>query len=380
MTEFTVSEIAAAIGAEVIGDDKLIIKAIAPLSDASTGDITFISSPKFLSAVESSSASALITSPKFKIAHYAGVQLQHPNPYLAYAKAVQFMHPEVKIAEGVHPSAVVDDSVILGEDVRVAANAVVDAGTVLGDRVQICAGAVVGPNCHLGDDTCLKPNVTLYHGVRIGKRTTIHSGTVIGSDGFGYAPDAGVWHKIPQVGSVQIGDRNLIRENVTINRGTVQDIAKTVIGNDNWIMAYVHIAHDCVVGNNITFANNATLAGHVTIHDYAILGGFTLVHQFCNIGKYAFTGMGSALSKDIPPYVMAYGTPAVPRGINREGLKRNNFSAAEVANIKECYRLLYRKDLQFQEAISAMQSDLGEGPEVQRMIDFCKASKRGIIR
>ena len=169
-----------------------------------------------------------------------------------------------------------------------------------------------------------------------------------------------------------------VRQSLSIY--SAQDIGTTVIGNDNWIMAYVHIAHDCVVGNSTIFANNATLAGHVHIEDHAILGGFSLVHQFCYVGEYAFTGMGTALTKDLPPYVTAYGSPALPRGINKEGLKRNGFSADSIARIKQSYRFLYRQDLPFQQALIKMEEAYAEFPEIMAMYKFCRRSERGIIR
>ena len=177
-----------------------------------------------------------------------------------------------------------------------------------------------------------------------------------------------------------IGDRNVIREFCTLNRGTTQDIGKTVLGNDNWIMAYVHLAHDCVIGNHTIFANGTTLAGHVTIDDYVTLGGFTLVHQFCHVGKHGFTGMGTAVGKDIPPYVMAMGTPAIPRGINRVGLKRHDYSKESISHIKEAYRILYRSDLTFKEALDKIKEKYTHIDEVTDLIKFCDNTERGIIR
>jgi UDP-N-acetylglucosamine acyltransferase len=145
-------------------------------------------------------------------------------------------------------------------------------------------------------------------------------------------------------------------------------------------MAYVHLAHDCIVGNNTIFANGSTLAGHVVIDDYVILGGFSLIHQFCRIGQYAFTGMGTAVGRDIPPYVMVYGEPGVPRGINREGLKRHGFDAERIRHIKQAYRTLYRTKLSYKEAISHLEQDFPNNTDIQSLLRFCKDSQRGIIR
>jgi UDP-N-acetylglucosamine acyltransferase len=255
----------------------------------------------------------------------------------------------------IHPTAIIDTKAELAEDVEVSPYAVIGAG------VKMDSGCWVGPHAVIEGPTT------------IGKENRIFQFASVGAE-----PQDKKYKGEPT--TLQIGDRNVIRENVTINRGTVQDIGKTVIGDDNWIMAYVHIAHDCIVGNNTIFANNATLAGHVTIHDYALLGGFTLVHQFCHIGEYAMTGMGTSLGKDLPPYITAYGAPGVPRGFNNEGLKRNGFSAEQRSKVKEAYKILYRKDLPLNDAISELQAS--EDSNIQLMADFCLRSQngRGIIR
>jgi UDP-N-acetylglucosamine acyltransferase len=179
---------------------------------------------------------------------------------------------------------------------------------------------------------------------------------------------------------VEIGDGNTIREYVTINRGTVQDLGTTRIGNDNWLMAYVHVAHDCQVGSNTIFANCTQLAGHVTIEDWAILGGFSAVHQHVRIGQHAFTGMGSAMSQDVPPYVTAAGNLARPVGLNTNGLKRRGFSEAALAALKRAYRTLYRSGLQLEEAKRELAAAAAGSPEVRTFLDFVNASKRGVIR
>ncbi len=179
---------------------------------------------------------------------------------------------------------------------------------------------------------------------------------------------------------LEIGDRNTIRESCTINRGTIQDTGVTRLGNDNWIMAYVHIAHDCQIGNNTVFANNTTLGGHIEVGDYAIFGGFSGAHQFCKIGSHSFLGIYSGVAKDLPPYVIVTGQPAVPRGINIEGLKRRDFTTEQIRNIKNAYKLLYNSDLRLEEAQEKI-SGLDEvSNELQVMLEFIQASTRGIIR
>lgn len=251
--------------------------------------------------------------------------------------------------------------------------------------------AIIHPNAEIADDVTISPyvvigeHVSIDSGTWIGSHTVIQGPTRIGKDNrifqfnsIGEVPQDKKYRDEPT--EFIIGDRNVIREYCTFNRGTVQDIGKTVLGDDNWIMAYVHLAHDCVVGNNTIFANGTTLAGHVAIDDYAILGGFTLVHQFCRVGQYAFTGMGTAIGKDVPPYTMAFGAPAEPRGINKEGLKRNGFDSDSRQRIKEAYRILYRSDLIYKDALAKLENEWGEYADIQRLIEFCKSSERGLIR
>lgn len=255
----------------------------------------------------------------------------------------------------IHPTAIISSKAELADDVEIQPYA------VIGDDVKIDSGTWIGPHAVIEGPTA------------IGKDNRIFQFASVGAE-----PQDKKYNGEPT--TLTIGDRNHIRECVTINRGTVQDIGETIIGDDNWIMAYVHIAHDCVIGNNTIFANNATLAGHVTIHDYALLGGFTLVHQFCHIGEYAMTGMGTSLGKDLPPYITAYGAPGIPRGFNSEGLKRNGFSESQRKSIKEAYRTLYRKDLPLNDAVEILLDN--PDPNITLMGEFCKdsQSRRGIIR
>ncbi len=258
---------------------------------------------------------------------------------------------------------------------RIHPTAIIDPNAEIADDVQVSAYAIIGAGVKIDSGTWIGPHAVIEGPTEIGKENRIFQFASVGAE-----PQDKKYKG--EATTLIIGDRNLIRESCTINRGTVQDIGKTEIGSDNWIMAYVHIAHDCIVGNNTIFANNATLAGHVTIHDYAILGGFTLVHQFCHVGEYAFTGMGTALGKDLPPFVMAFGAPAVPRGINNEGLKRHGFDDEQRKAIKKAYRILYRSELGLQEAIDTLLQDSAKDENIRLMAEFCQRSQtgRGIIR
>jgi len=259
--------------------------------------------------------------------------------------------------------------------VSIHPTAIIDLKAEIADDVEIAPYAIIGADVKIDSGSRIGSHVVIEGPTTIGKDNRIFQFASIGAEPQDkkYKGEATTLH---------IGDRNVIRESCTINRGTIQDIGKTEIGDDNWIMAYVHIAHDCIVGNNTIFANNATLAGHVTIHDYAILGGFTLVHQFCHVGEYAFTGMGTALGKDLPPFVMAFGAPSAPRGINNEGLKRQGFDSAERSAIKKAYRILYRSELTFKEALEKLQLEAINDKNIKKLAEFCQRSQneRGIIR
>ena len=255
----------------------------------------------------------------------------------------------------IHPTA------IIGQGAKLASDVEVGAYSIIGDHVEIGAGTKIGPH------------VVIQGHTSIGKENQIFQFASLGE-----VPQDKKYAGEPT--SLEIGDRNVIREFCTFNCGTVQDTGITKIGNDNWVMAYVHIAHDCQIGNHTTFANNASLAGHVHIDDYAILGGFTLVHQFCRIGAHVITGMGSSVVHDVPPFVTAAGNPAKPHGINSEGLKRRQFSSETIAQIKRAYKTLYRNGLTLEEAKHVLEEQAQSCPEIQPLLKFLAISTRGIVR
>ena len=251
--------------------------------------------------------------------------------------------------------------------------AVVDPAAKIAADVSIGPYSVIGADVVIGAGTVIGPHVVIQGPTRIGRENRIHPFASLGG-----APQDKKYAGEPTL--LEIGDRNSIFEFVTLNRGTAQDKGTTRIGNDNWLMAYVHIAHDCTLGDNIIMANNATLAGHVDIEDWAILGGFTKIHQFVRIGAHSFTGMNVDITRDVPPYVMVSGTPVEPRGINSEGLKRRDFSAEQIRNIKNAYRVLYRSELRLEEALVQLRELGASQPEVALMARFLEQSERSITR
>lgn len=249
----------------------------------------------------------------------------------------------------------------------------VDPAATLGDNVRIGPYAVIGPHVELGDDCEVGPHATVFGPARIGRGNRIFQFASVGAE-----PQDKKFAGEETL--LEIGDGNTIREFVTINRGTVQDQGVTRIGNDNWIMAYVHIAHDCTVGNRIVFANGASLAGHVDVGDDAILGGFTLVHQFCSIGAYCFSSMGSCIKQDVPPFVTVAGNPAVPHGVNSEGLRRQGFAREDVYALRRAYRMLYKSGLRLEPALEKIDELAASHPPVARLVAFIRDSRRGIVR
>jgi UDP-N-acetylglucosamine acyltransferase len=251
--------------------------------------------------------------------------------------------------------------------------ALIDPAARIGSKVEIGAYSIIGPDVEIGDGTIIGPHVVIKGHTRIGRDNRIFQFCSLGE-----VPQDKKYAGEPT--RLEIGDRNTIREFCTFNLGTVQDLGVTRIGDDNWIMAYVHIAHDCQVGNKTTFANNSQLAGHVTVEDWAILGGFTGVHQFCRIGAHVMTAVGSVILQDVPPYLMAAGNTAQPYGINVEGLKRRGFTPDALLALKRAYRTLYKSGLLLEEAKQKLAEEGKTQPEVLRFVEFLEQSKRGIIR
>jgi UDP-N-acetylglucosamine acyltransferase len=251
--------------------------------------------------------------------------------------------------------------------------AIVHPGAQLGADVEVGPYAVIGEHVTVGEGTTIGAHAVLAGHTRIGRDNRIFQFTSIGE-----APQDKKYAGEPT--RLEIGDRNTIREFCTLNTGTVQDAGVTRVGNDNWIMAYVHIAHDCVVGDRVIFANCTQLAGHVHVGDWVILGGFTGIHQFCRLGAHSMTAIGSVVVHDLPPYVMAQGDTAKAHGLNTEGLKRRGFSADAIAGIRKAYKTLYRSGLTLDEARQALASQAAECAEVAPLAEFLGLATRGIVR
>ena len=251
--------------------------------------------------------------------------------------------------------------------------ALVHSGAIVGRNVSIGPYSIVEDDVVLGDDTDVGPHVVIKSGTQIGSGNRVYQFASIGD-----APQyAGYRNEDTRL---SIGDRNVIREYVTLNRGSPAGAGVTQIGNDNFLMAYVHIAHDSVLGDGTIFANGASLAGHVSVGDFAILGGFTLVHQFCRIGEHSITGIGAVCLKDVPPYVVATGNAAEPYGINTKGLRRRGFSELSIVALKKAYRCLYRSSNDLHTALQELRLLASDQPEIEKLISFVESSQRGIIR
>ncbi len=259
------------------------------------------------------------------------------------------------MSDRVHPTAVISDKASIADDVEIGPYA------VIGDDVEIGAG------------TCIGSHVVINGPTTIGVDNHVYQFASIGDD-----PQDKKYAGEPT--SLIIGDRNTIREYCTVSRGTVQDQGVTSLGDENWIMAYVHIAHDCVIGNKCIMANNATLAGHVHVGDWVIFGGFSGAHQFCRVGAHAFLGMYAGVNRDVPAYLVASGQPAVPKGINSEGLKRRDFDAEQIRNIKNAYRILYRQGNKLAAAIDEIAELAKDRPELDVFLESLRSSERGVLR
>ncbi|MFI4922688.1 MAG: acyl-ACP--UDP-N-acetylglucosamine O-acyltransferase [Burkholderiales bacterium] len=255
----------------------------------------------------------------------------------------------------IHPTAIIHPGAKLAPDVEVGAY------TIIGDNVDIGAGTWIGPHAVILGPTCIGANNRIYQFVSLGEVPQDKK----------YGGEAT---------RLEIGNGNTIREFCTFNRGTVQDVGITRVGDDNWIMAYVHFAHDCQIGSHTIFANNVHLAGHIHVGDYAVLGGFVGIHQFCHIGAHSMLGAGSIVRQDVPPYVTASGNTAKPHGINSEGLKRRGFKVDAIAGIKRAYKTLYKSGITMEEAKQAIAAQLPQCPELRVLVEFLEQSQRGVIR
>ncbi len=250
----------------------------------------------------------------------------------------------------VHPDAILESNVCIGPY------------SIIGENVSIAAGSVIGSHVVINGPTKIGPNNKIFHFCSIGED-----------------PQDKKYIK-EKNSTLEIGAGNTIREYVSINRGTNDGGGKTIIGDNNWVMAYVHIAHDCIVGNDTVFANNVTLAGHVIIDDFVILGGFTAVHQFCRVGSYSFSAISSVIVKDVPPYVLVSGNSAKPSGLNREGLKRHGFDSDTINILRKAYKAIYRDGLILKDALKVLTDLASESDKVEIMRAFIASSQRGIVR
>jgi UDP-N-acetylglucosamine acyltransferase len=251
--------------------------------------------------------------------------------------------------------------------------AIIHGSAELAENISVGAFSVIGADVSIDSGTVIGPHVVIKGPTSIGKDNRIYQFTSIGED-----PQDKKYAS--EVTRLVIGDRNTIREFTSLHRGTVQDHSLTQIGSDNLFMAYTHVAHDCVIGDHVIMANGASLAGHVRLHDHAILGGFTLVHQFTQIGQYSFAAMGSAITQDIPPFIMVGGKPARPHGINSVGMERNGISAEDIRLIRKAYKIMYKMNLRLEDAIEQIEILAGDSTELSDMVSFLRNVRRGILR
>lgn len=255
----------------------------------------------------------------------------------------------------------------------ISPHAIVDSSAKIGPNVTISPFSIIGPNVEIGEGTWIGPHVVIKGPTTIGAENKIYQFSSIGED-----PQDKKY--VGEATRLIIGDRNIFRECVTVSRGTTTGTGITQIGNDNLFMAYVHIAHDCMLGSHLTFSNNASLAGHVTVDDYSSLGGFVGVHQFCQIGRYSFCGGGSVIVNDVLPYITVSGHPAQSYGLNLVGLKRRGFEPDEITAIKRAYKILCREGSPLEESLAKIESMVPSCGHLQIMLDFVRQSKRGFIR
>ncbi|MDC1210747.1 acyl-ACP--UDP-N-acetylglucosamine O-acyltransferase [Porticoccaceae bacterium] len=251
-------------------------------------------------------------------------------------------------------------------------SAVIDPSAKIADNVTIGPWTMIGADVEIGEGCEISSHVVIKGPTKIGAGNKIYQFSTIGDD----TPDL-KYNGEPT--RLIVGDNNVIREGVTIHRGTVQDKSETIIGNNNLLMAYAHVGHDCVLGDHVIMGNNASVAGHVYVGDWAILSGYALVHQFVHIGPHCFVAPAAFVYHDIPAFITAFGSPAEPRTINREGLKRRGYSAEQIALANQAYKLLYRRGLKLEEAIESI-GKLGDDPAINQFLSSIEKSTRGIIR
>lgn len=260
-----------------------------------------------------------------------------------------------------------------GRLILIDPTAIIDKKAELADDVSVGPYSVIGPDVRIGSGTVVGPHVVIKGPTTIGEHNRIYQFASVGED-----PQDKKY--AAEVTRLEIGDRNTIREFTSMHRGTRQDQGITRIGSDNLFMAYTHVAHDCIIGDHAIMANGASLAGHVHLNDHAILGGFTLVHQFTQIGQYSFAAMGSAITQDIPPFVMVGGKPTRPHGINSVGMERQGISAEDIRLVRKAYKLIYKMNLKLEDAIEQMEGLAGDSKELSLMISFLRNVTRGILR
>jgi UDP-N-acetylglucosamine acyltransferase len=265
---------------------------------------------------------------------------------------------------------------MIAKSATIHPGAVVHENAIIGDNVEICSYAIIGDNVEIGNGTIVEAHVNIQGPTKIGSNNHIFSFASIGTD------PQDISYEIGQESNLEIGDDNIIREFVTINRGTQKQDSITRVGSKNMLMSYVHIAHDCIVGDNVIMSNNSSLAGHVVLSDYAILGGFTLVKQFTHIGCHTYTAMGCQINKDVPPYMIVSHHPTRVTSINTEGLKRRGFSATDIAAIKRGFKAIYREDRGglLSDALGKLAEQEQDNIFIGNIIDFIRNSKNGILR
>ena len=250
----------------------------------------------------------------------------------------------------------------------------VDPRAVIAADAEIGPWVSIGPKVVVGSRTKIEAHCVIKGPTRIGADNIIFPFCAIGGD------PQDKKYQTEGDSILEIGDRNIIREYCSVNRGTSQGGGVTKLGDDNWIMAYCHIAHDCIVGSHCVFSNNSTLAGHVEVHDYVILGGFSGVHQFCRLGENSFSAISTIIVKDVPPFFMVSGNTAKARGVNKVGLKRRGFPTSSIEAVKNCYKFLYMKGIGFDDAVEAIEREGQKDPLALKIHEFVKMSERGIIR